>query len=524
MLLKLIQKLMAGAVAPGTQHPELKHESGQLQRARVLYDSGNMTAAQGLYEQILRLQRDNSEAQYYLGAILGRAGHYAAAEELLRKVIAKEPQWVDALNALGNIEKMQEHWGSAEDYYRRALAIQPDTAAIWSNLGLCLRESGQAEAAEAALRRALQLLPGSPDALVNLAMIAADTGKQDEARVLLQRVLAIDADLAEAHTGLAHLLLKNGEFAEGWREYEWRFKCSDAGAQRELSFPHWDGAPIKDRVLLVRAEQGLGDQIMLASCLPEVIERAGLCLIECEPRLVSLFARSFPLARFYPYYAKREPQWAGNNKLPDYQIHLGSLPALYRRQAGDFPQHDGYLRADPERVAYWRSRLAGLGAGLKVGISWRGGAPRTRRALRSLALGEWLPILQQAGAQFVSLQYDDSGDEIDALARSAGVRVHHWQDAIDDYDETAALVAALDRVISVQTAVVHLAGALGTPTWVLVPVVPEWRYLAQGTTMPWYPSVLLMRQNQRGEWRPVIDQIAQLLAMEINNFGKLATA
>ncbi len=519
MLANLIKGLFTRKMAPSAARPAASLEpvsdggADQMQRALGFYNAGNLVAAQSIYEEVLHRDGDNIQAQCHLGVILGRSGDYAGARRLLNRVVASDPHCSDAWNALANMEKMQEHWEEAEDLYRRALVLNPASAAVWSNLGLCLREAGKLDAAEAALRRAQALAPDFAGALLNLAMIAIDQGQPQQALELLRRSQLLDPDLAEAHTGLAQLLLQNGEFAAGWREYEWRFRRDDAERQQVHPFPRWDGAPIKNRVLLVRAEQGLGDQIMFASCVPDAIELAATCLIECDPRLVNLFTRSFPRARVFPYRAKREPKWAGGGHQPEFQIHLGSLPGLFRQQAADFPPRDAYLHADPARIEYWRARLDGLGGGRKIGISWRGGVPGTRRTLRSVALAEMLPVLQQRAAAFVSLQYGDCHAELAEFSRSSGIAVTNWQQALDDYDETAALVCALDLVISVQTAVVHLAGALGRPTWVMVPTVPEWRYMAEGASLPWYPTVTVFRQRQRGVWAPIIADIARRFAL-----------
>ena len=483
-----------------------------LRRAGELHDAGDLSAARALYQNVLLRDGENKHALYRLGVIAAHTDDYAGARKLLEKAVTYDPHFGDGWNALANIEKLHEHWGEAEQLYHRALSLNPDAAAVWSNLGLCLREAGRLDEAETALRRALELAPNFAEALLNLAMVAVDQGRPQPALELLHRSLALEPDLAEAHTALAHLLLQNGEFAAGWREYEWRFKCLDAERQQQHSFPRWDGTPIKDRMLLVRAEQGLGDQIMFASCLPDAIEHAGTCLLECEARLVKLFTRSFPQVRVFPYHAKRDPTWARCGHAPDYQIHLGSLPALFRRHAADFPQHGAYLRAEPARIEHWRTQLEQLGSGCKIGISWRGGAPRTRRTLRSAALAELAPLWAQKDTVFVSLQYGDCRNELNEFTRETGIVVSHWQPALDDYDETAALVCALDLVISVQTAVVHLAGALGKPAWVLVPVVPEWRYMARGESMPWYPSVTLLRQTARGDWKSLVQSVGQRLA------------
>jgi hypothetical protein len=212
-----------------------------------------------------------------------------------------------------------------------------------------------------------------------------------------------------------------------------------------------------------------------------------------------------------------DPDWLARVGGVDFQVATGSLPGFFRRAATHFPQHGGYLHADPARVEQWRGRLSKLDGGARIGISWRGGTPSTRGRLRSIALAQLLPFLKCKEAVFVSLQYGATGTEREALLQAAGVRLHHWQEAIDDYDETAALVSALDLVISVQTAVVHLAGALGKPVWVMVPAVAEWRYLQSGDTMPWYPSVRLFRQSRADDWKPVIDSVTTELAQWVRS-------
>jgi hypothetical protein len=195
---------------------------------------------------------------------------------------------------------------------------------------------------------------------------------------------------------------------------------------------------------------------------------------------------------------------------------MGSLPRYMRRSAADFPPHCGYLRADSARTQYWRGQLASLGAGVKVGISWQGGSAETHRQARSLPLAQWLPILRTPGVTFVNLQYNDRSAETAELEAATGIRINRFPEAIEDYDQTAALVSALDLVVSVCTAVIHLGGALGKPVWVLAPFSPEWRYGFAGEKMPWYPSVRIFRQPRYGEWQPVIDKVAQELGVRAN--------
>ncbi|MGH6631381.1 MAG: glycosyltransferase family 9 protein, partial [Burkholderiales bacterium] len=322
------------------------------------------------------------------------------------------------------------------------------------------------------------------------------------------RVLALRPDFALAafHRALARLLL--GDYRHGWENYELRQLNRDYPRRPEI-YPCWDGSPLTGRTLLLYREQGLGDEIMFASCLPQVIAMAEHCVVECEPRLLGIFRRSFPGATVYASTpdGSLPPDISGRGI--DVAVPAGSVPRFLRRNLAEFPRHDGYLKADPQRVARWRERLARLGPGLNVGVSWTGGVRKTRRALRSIALEHWLPILRTPGARFVSLQYTaDAGSAVAALREQQGVQVEHWPEAIDDFEETAALTCALDLVISVCTAVIHLGGALGRPVWVMAPYSPEWRYGFSGDTMPWYPSVKVFRQPAFGEWNPVISSVA----------------
>jgi hypothetical protein len=300
-----------------------------------------------------------------------------------------------------------------------------------------------------------------------------------------------------------------GDYGRGWVDYESRL-LSAKQPPRSRRLPRWHGGALGGRTLLVYGDQGLGDEIMFASCLKEVAREAGRCIIECAPKLVPLFARSFAGAEVYAW------AWDGpvadDGRDADLEIPLSSLPLYRRRSLADFPAHSGYLVADAARIDHWRARLASLGRGLKVGISWRGGTYKTRTSKRSIPLEHWLPILRVPGVQFVSLQYTkDTAGELSALREAHGVEVTHWPEAIDDYDETAALMSALDLTISVCTAVIHLGGALGRPVWVMVPMGPEWRYGFAGERMPWYPSVRLVRQREIGNWAGVVTAVAERL-------------
>lgn len=426
--------------------------------------------------------------------ILIQRGELEEALVVARDSARAHPRSRESWLSLGLVQQAGHRYGEALESYDKVLAFGERDADLYANRGIALQSLGRLPDALADYARALEARPGHPVARFHASLIA----------------------------------LMKGDYAGGWPEYETRLASGELPV-RPRRYPRWDGSDPAGRTLLVYGEQGLGDEIMFASCLPD-LERAGArCILECHSALHGLFARSFPNATVYPAAPdKRVPDRIDHMGI-DLEVPLGSLPLYFRRRAADFPAHDGYLRADPDRVGEWRTRLRAMGPGFKVGISWKGGTHASRTALRSIPLEDWLPILRVPGAHFVSLQYTpDAPDALDALAKGHGIRVAHWAEAIADYDETAALVSALDLTITVCTSIVHLAGALGRPVWVMAPTTPEWRYRDAGETMPWYPTARVYRQRSGGDWSDVVGRVAAQLrnetpdgasAADLNNDG-----
>jgi tetratricopeptide (TPR) repeat protein len=506
-------------VRAGFGRPVAKGGEGEASQASALSSegdqrrrSGDFGAARQLYARALALEPDEPQARYGLALLDAQSGDYAPAARRLTELLAQYPGHANGWNALGNVHKLERRWREAAASYERALALEPRLSPALSNLGICLRNQGRLSEGLAYLERALALEPDNADIVFNHALGMIDAGREAEGEERLRRVIALEPDMAEAHFALGCQLLAAGRFSEGWREYEWRTRAEDWERRNaESSLPWWRGEPRAGRTLLVRAEQGLGDQIMFASCLPDLLAQEGGCIVECDRRLEGLFRRSFAQATVCAAAPGAGDPWRTAASQPDLQVNLGSLPGLLARDAGSFPRH-AYLRADPVRVSAWRERLARLGGGPKVGVSWRGGTWNTRQLARSLPLAALAPVLKTAPAAFVSLQYGDCAAEIAQLHRDEGAALQHWPEAIADYEETAALLASLDLVISVQTAVVHLAGALGRPVWVMVPAPAEWRYMRSADVMPWYASVRLFRQHAPGDWQPVIERLLADLA------------
>jgi len=407
-----------------------------------------------------------------------------------------------ALNVLGRYEEARREG-------EQARRLAPGLAAAHHNFGLALLGLGRAEEAERALRRARQLAPALPQVISALGHAMRDQGRFEEALAAYDAALRIDPAFGDALINRAQLLLLRGDYARGWQAYEQRFEALGVSSRAQDGVTPWRGEPLAGRTILVHGEQGVGDEVMYASCIPDLAARAGQVLLQCSDRLAPLFARSFEGVQVRGASAARK--WGAK---PDFQVDIGGLPRFLRASPDDFPARASWLLPDAARVERWRGRLSGLGGRARVGIAWRGGAPATRGPLRSIPLDELEPLLRLDGVEFVSLQHpvpgapEDEPDRIDALG------VHQF-DATQDLDDLAALICALDLVVSVDNSNVHLAGALGQDAWVLLPRSPDWRYGWSGETMPWYPSLRLWRKAPRESWKNVIGRVADALGRRV---------
>lgn len=477
--------------------------------------AGRLDDAIDALETAIHFDSAFAPAHLNLGLAFAEARQWPESEAAFARALELRPEDVHAFIGLGKTLHKQYRLEEALLALEQAVSLAPASHESWVRLGLVLRDLGRYKDAAAAFERALSG-DGAASALakVGLGLVALDFLRVDEALALFDEALASGAGVdAEAKWNITCARLLAGDWEHAWEYYDLRWLAQVA--RRPFGYPEWAGGDLRGRTLLAYAEQGLGDEIMFASCYPELSGHVGHLVIDCAPKLERLFRRSFPTATVLGSSQASPPDWLRDPPHIDVQAAAGTIASRLRRSAASFPAHSGYLRADPERVAYWRARLDALGPGRKVGVSWRGGTRLTRTRLRSMPLSDWAPILGLRGAAFVSLQYHpDAGEEAAAVRRDHGLAVHHWPEALEDYDETAALVAALDVVVSVCTAIIHLGGALGRPVRVIVPSSPEWRYGLRGNRMPWYPSVRLYRQAAAGDWSGVLAQVAEDLCQE----------
>lgn len=454
----------------------------------------------------------NRDILLLLGRIRLRLEQYHEAIEPIQNALVLDEKNPKVLSLLALAYYKSKKYPEAISTAREALKYAPEDYKTKELLAVSLFMEDDYNEAYELLTSIVHTCGNNLNNYLLLGQTATYLGYWDKALDHLEVVLKQEPNNFEARWTRAHVLLAQKRFSEGWKDYQFRFYSGTKEQIRRFPYPRWNSGSIEGKNVLVLAEQGLGDEIMFASCLKYLQElNPKQIIVECEDRLVSLFTRSFPFAKIFGGKHDVRPLWL--NDLPDidYQIESGMLPGFFRNQEEDFPAHKGYLYADATKVQKWQSRLNELGSGLKVGISWRGGLKVTRTGIRTISLDQWVPIFRVGGAHFINLQYGDCIAERANFYNRTGCVLIHWQEAIDDYDETAALCCVLDLVISVCTSIVHLNGALGRPVWVLTPFVPEWRYHNEGEKMLWYPSVQLIRQQKKDDWQPVILNVARRL-------------
>ncbi len=470
---------------------------------------GKRTAALRALKQASAVSAQSADAQSGIGAELLRLDALAEAEACLQRALALVPGHVVGLAQLGRLRQVQGRYEEAEQHFRHALTQQPSHAALHVNLGSALHEQERYDEAEAELHRAVELAPELVQAWKNLAVVLTSLKRDAEALRCYQRIIRLEPENPEAHWGLALLQIKSQEYGNGWKNFEYRWQVPDLNlAPLETNRPRWNGGRTDDRVLLW-GEQGLGDQILFGSALPEAAETGTPISVALDKRLVPLFRRSMPMLDFLDLAAVDD--W------PDFQaqLPLGSLPLHFRRQPRDFivARHP-YLKADPARVDTLRTQIQRPGKRV-CGISWSS----TRKQLgrhKSLQLEELLVALGGEMLHFVNLQYGNTEAETEGVRVNHGIEVQSLSDVdrFNDIDGLAALIEACDIVITISNTTAHLAGALGKDTRLLLPWSEGrlWYWAAHDGRNPWYPSIRMYAQQVAGDWRHPVAAIRGALA------------
>ncbi len=438
---------------------------------------------------------------------LHRAGRIEEAAAAYQARLALVPDDASALHLLGVIACQRKQFDEAIALMGRAIVIEPHEASFQSNLGVALWQRRHLELALAAHERALEIDPGHAQAWYNRGLVLADLGRHAEGMTSLQGALLVQPDYPKVHWARARALLLQGDVHAGWSLYHWRWAAgANDTVPPQISVPRWAPGMVAGRQL-VWAEQGIGDEIFFATMLPAWRERIGAFSATCNPRLVTLFKRSMPRIA---WLASDETLDASAF---DTQMAMGDVVARLQIEApGQCHPTGAVLSADAVRVVRLRSSLCKPGERL-VGVSWHSVNPTTGRD-RSVELLRLAASLSRVGVRVVSLQYGDTGAEIAAVREACGLDVQHCEavDNAQDLDGLAALIAACDLVVTIDNITAHLAGALGVPVCLMLPRVPDWRWMLEGEATPWYRSMRLLRQRVRGEWTPVLERLHAVVA------------
>lgn len=476
---------------------------------------GRCDEAQACYRTALELNPTDADAHANLGGVLRRLGKLPEALAHLSRAVQLDSGLYRACHNLAQVQHDLGDFDGAIDGYRQALDLSPNAYESLVNLATVQSQAGKFNDAVATFRQAISVQPLRAEAYNNFGQCWQAQGRFDDALCQFDAALERAPDDVEVHLNRAFLWLQYGDFSRGWREYEWRSHKQRTAAKQRLLQPLWQGQPLASRRILVYAEQGLGDEIMFLTCLTDLVAEAAQCTVVCDHRLAKLVARSFPLVRVVACQRGAEP-WEQLAQLQvDYQTPAGTLPRFLRPNVQSFAPCRSLLIADSALRQTWKTRLAALGPGKKVGLAWRGGvkhpAEIRQRSIPPHCLAD---LTRTPGVEFVVLQHDARPEEIDAL-RAAGGTVHVLPglDLRDDLDATAAVLAELDLVIAAAGAVVHLAGAVGAPTWLLLPQHWGWRWLTGREDSVWYASLRVRRQPAHGDWPGLLDAVKADLAV-----------
>ncbi|MBT3368559.1 MAG: tetratricopeptide repeat protein [Nitrospina sp.] len=500
--------------------------------------SGDIQQAQVQYQRILRVEPDQPEALHALGIIAFQLKKYENAGSLIGKAIENKPKVPQFYYNLGLVFVSLKRQKKAIQAFQKAIEIKPDYADAYYNLGLALKKHHQFEEAVLNFKHVIKLTPDDADAyynlgntyealdryeaavenyqlaieenrafagaLNNLALVLKAMGRIDEAIRHFREALRLKPGLAEAHWNLSLALLINGQFEEGWKEHEWRFRRGKKSTiyPHRFGIPLWDGSAFTGKRLFVHSEQGFGDTLQFIRYLPMVKRLGGTVIFETFGALLGIL-NGFPgvdeLVEISP--DRRHVENC------DYYVPLMSLPMVFTRDIPTIPSNIPYIFADPVKVEQWKNRINKKGC--KIGIVWAGKPAHENDGKRSCDLKHFSPLAEIPGIELYGLQKGGAARQAETLAGMR--RIINFDRELKDFSATAAAIENLDLVISVDTALVHLAGAMGKPVWTLLPYAPDWRWLLEREDSPWYPTMRLFRQPLRGDWGTVFDKVKDKL-------------
>ncbi|HVI52946.1 MAG TPA: tetratricopeptide repeat-containing glycosyltransferase family protein [Candidatus Sulfotelmatobacter sp.] len=487
---------------------QIEHLTGLIHQARRHHLAGELADAKRLYMLLCQMLPSAVEVHNELGRVLQEMRLPVEASECFRHATELQPQDpVSAFN-LGNALTDARRYDEAFAAYQRAIALKPDFVQALNNFGNALMLPFHFEDAEATLRRAIAIQPDHALAHVNLADSLWAQGRRGEAMDMYDRAVELAPDMPELRLHRAIALMQQGRLREGFAEHEWRWRANSHIPMQRILLPRWNGEPLTGKTILLHGEQGFGDDLQFIRFLPRVAALADRVILRVEPSLVRILSSIDGVGEVIDSKAPVP--------LADYACSLLSLPYALGVEMVDIPAQTPYLRPNPADVEAWRRKLEEC-PGLKVGIAWAG-APRPGASeamlldsRRSFDLETYAPLAGIPGISLISLQLGPRAAQ--ALIPPKGMTLFDMTGDIADFADTAALVANLDLVISVDTSVVHVAGAVAKPVWVLSRYDGCWRWFLDREDSPWYPTARIFRQTRRGNWSETVAQVAGQLRL-----------
>ena len=469
----------------------------QFNLANILLSRNCPREAIELYQHVLQQQPNMAMAHYSLALALSKAGRLSEAVDGFREALRLSPNHTEShINQAITLYKLRR-WQEAEQCCAQALALQPDSANAYRTLSVSQWSAGQFSQALESCNRAISLEPTNAMGYLNRSRVRMALKDWSEAETDLDAAVAQSSGDAEMHVARAIFRLQRGDYQQGWAEYEAREK-DEAFAHNRTDIKPWDGSSLQGRTLFLKAEQGLGDTIQFIRYIPMIEKSGGKIIVACPKPLVRLLGTCSGIDQIV----------STSDSMPEFDVYasLMSLPCILKTTLDSVPATIPYLSADEELVAQWKQELAQF-TGLKVGIAWQGNRENPFDYLRSVPLTHWANLIGLANVHVISLQKGS-----DQLSDPAIIQ---YSDRLDEangpFQDTAAIIRNLDLVISVDSVIAHLAGALGSPVWVVLSQAPEWRWLREEKTTPWYPNAKIFRYVDSGNWSGVFEQMAEEL-------------
>lgn len=471
-----------------------------LEQGNICFAEGRFAEAGENFNLVLAEKEDQPDAWHGVALVAWMAGDLERALEAVQQALSFAPGTVSYLNSLGEIRRARGEWKAAEEALQHALEINPAFAMAHNNLGMVYLSQESFSKAVAEFEHAVQLDPLLAMAYFNMGLAFKELNRLGEAINAYRHAVALKPDFVHAHVNLAIALLLDGQLLDGFEEYEWRLMPSFTPS-RYFDQPRWDGLIDPDKTLLVHTEQGHGDTIQFIRFLPFIAAEGMRIIVQCPAELQSLLGSVEGISMTYRL----------DEALPDFDTHIPllSLPNLFKTDLSRIPANIPYLLPPFEKMKAWGERLSIYGENVRIGLRWRGNPGNTLDAERSIPLAVFEPLAGMPQVTFISLQDTPLTKEERASAEKLGLVDVSGE--LHDFTDTAALIENLNLVISVDTAVLHLAGAVGRPVWALLKHVPHWPWMLDREDSPWYPSARLFRQRERGNWVEVLEGMAELL-------------